>query len=128
MRSTIYSKAYYAYVIFTCRLYWKIHFLFLKCSVARLIKLNEWQVRLQNIFYERKIKINFNITIYQGYVVKIKFLYIFKCFDHLWRCIYQISGLPAIHVVSYRLLLYCPAYENAFINIFIIIRLFIIIK
>jgi hypothetical protein len=81
-------------------------------------------------------KIKFNINIHPGYEVKIKFLYIFKCFDHLGDVlfikylvyIYQTSGFSVIHIISYRLLLYCPAYENASINIFIIIRLFIVIK
>ncbi len=37
------------------------------------------------------------------------------------------SGLSVIHIVL-KALLYIPAYKNAFINIFIIIRLFIVIK
>jgi hypothetical protein len=41
--------------------------------------------------------------------------------------IHRKSGLSVIQIVL-KALLYIPAYKNAFINIFIIIRLFIVIK
>jgi hypothetical protein len=68
---------------------------------------------------------NFYINFHLGYVVKIKFCIFSNVKSSLAIFYYRLS---LIQIVSYRLLLYSPAYENAFINIFIIIRLFTVIR
>ncbi len=82
---------------------------------------------IQNII-SGKIRQNLMLIFFQATYLKSSY-FNFQIFATTWASsIYQISGLSVIKFVIYRLLLYIPANENGFINIFFIIRLFIVIK